>query len=120
MVPLLPDSSWEFDDTFVPSEAAGPLVFPTNVMSDAFSAKGFPGSRTIRDLMITSGRGACQRLHRTLRPLRQKKVTVNEHDSQAEEEMTESDVMDAECSLHQKARKACISEDTDSIDLGWF
>ena len=27
MVPLLLDSSWEFDGTFVPSEAAGPLVF---------------------------------------------------------------------------------------------
>ena len=60
MVPLLPDSSWEFDDTFVPSEAAGPLVFPTNVMSDAFSVKRLPGSRNIRDLMITSGRRACQ------------------------------------------------------------
>ena len=60
------------------------------------------------------------RLHRTLRPLRQKKVTVNEHDSRVEEEMMESDVVDAECSLHQKPREACISEDTDSIDLGWF
>ena len=70
--------------------------------------------------MITSGRGACQRLHRTFRPLRQQKVTVNEHDSEVEEEMMESDVMDAERSLHQKPREACISEDTDSIDLAWF
>ena len=42
MVPLLPDSSWEFDDTFVPSEAAGPAVFPTNVTSKAFSVKRLP------------------------------------------------------------------------------
>ena len=27
MVPLLPDSSWEFQDSFVPSKTAGPLVF---------------------------------------------------------------------------------------------
>ena len=27
MVEVLPDSSWEFDDTFLPSEAAGPLGF---------------------------------------------------------------------------------------------
>ena len=57
MVPLLPDSSWEFDGTFVPSEAAGPLVFSTNVTLEAFSVKRLPGSRTSRDLMITSGKG---------------------------------------------------------------
>ena len=28
MVPLLPESFWEFHDSFVPSETAGPLVFP--------------------------------------------------------------------------------------------
>ena len=27
MILLLPDSSWEFDDTFLPSEAAAPLGF---------------------------------------------------------------------------------------------
>ena len=27
MVPLLPDTSWEFHDSFVPSETAGALVF---------------------------------------------------------------------------------------------
>ena len=39
MVPLLPDSSWEFDDTFVPADAAGPLVFAAYVTSEAFSVK---------------------------------------------------------------------------------
>ena len=28
--------------------------------------------------------------------------------------------MDAEGSLHQKPRDACIDEDTATIDLGWF
>ena len=45
---------------------------------------------------------------------------MNEHDSQEEEEVMENVVMDVEESLHQKPREACISEDTDSIDLGWF
>ena len=55
MVPLLPESFfWEFHDSFVPSETAGPLIFSTNV---TFSVKRLPGSRTICDLMITSGRG---------------------------------------------------------------
>ena len=27
MVPILPDSSWECHESFVPSETAGPLVF---------------------------------------------------------------------------------------------
>ena len=58
MVPRLPDSSWEFDDTFRRSEAAGPLVFSTNVTLEAFSVKRLPGSRTVRDLMITSGKGS--------------------------------------------------------------
>ena len=65
IVPLLLDSSSEFDDTFVPSEAAGPPVFSTNVTREAFSVKRLAGSRTIRDLMITSGKGSFQRLHRT-------------------------------------------------------
>ena len=43
MVPLLPDSSWEFDDTFLPSQAAGPLVFSTNVTREAFSVKTAAG-----------------------------------------------------------------------------
>ena len=32
----------------------------------------------------------------------------------------ESDVMDAEGSLHQKPREVCITEGTEPIDLGWF
>ena len=39
MVPLLPDSSWEFHDSFVPSETPGPLVFSTSVTNEAFSVK---------------------------------------------------------------------------------
>ena len=31
-----------------------------------------------------------------------------------------SDVMDAEGSLHQKPCEVCITEDTESIDLRWF
>ena len=34
--------------------------------------------------------------------------------------MLENVVMDAEGSLHQKPRDACIAEDTATIDLGWF
>ena len=100
MFPLLPDSSWEFLDSFVPSEA--------------FSVKRLP------DLMITSGKGSFQRLHRTFRRLRQKKASANEQDSQVGEELMENDVMDAEGSLHQKPREACITEHTESIDLVWF
>ena len=70
--------------------------------------------------MITSGRGSFQRLHRTFRRLRQKKATANEHNSQVEEERMENDVMAAVGSLHQKPREVCITEDTVSIDLGWF
>ena len=97
MVPLLPDSSLKFDDTFVPSEAAGPLVFLDNRnASEACSVKRLPGSRTIRDLMITSGKRVfCQRPHRTFRRLRQKKVAESEQDSQVEEEPMDGDVMDA-------------------------
>ena len=47
MVPLLPDSSWEFQDSFVPSETAGPLVFSTSVTNEAFSVRRLQGSRTI-------------------------------------------------------------------------
>ena len=65
MVALLPDSSWEFHDSCVPSETAGPLVFLTSVTNDACSVKRLPGSRTFRDLMISFGRGSFQRLHRT-------------------------------------------------------
>ena len=32
----------------------------------------------------------------------------------------ESDVMDAEGSPRQKPREVCSTEDTESIDLGWF
>ena len=95
MVPLLPESSWDFHDSCVPLETAGPLHFPTNVMSEAFSVKRLPGSRTIRDLMITSRKGSFQSLHRTVGRLRQKKASANEPDSQLEEEMMENVVKDA-------------------------
>ena len=65
VVPLPPDSFWEFHDSFVPSETVGPLVFSTNVMNETFSVKRLPGSRTVRDFMIASGRGSFQRLQRT-------------------------------------------------------
>ena len=136
MVPLLPDSSWEFHDSFLPSGTAGPLVFSTNVTNEAFSVKPLQGSRTIRDLVISFGKGSFQRLHRTFRRLRQKRTTASEHDSQVEKEVMEnvfdgcgrllhwrpreSDVMDVEESLHQKPRDACIAEDTATIDLGCF
>ena len=86
--------------------------------------------------MITSGRGSFQ----SFRRLRQKRATANEQESQIEEEMMDSDVMDAEGSPHQKPRdvcaieevmndegslhhktnEVCITEDAESIDLGWF
>ena len=107
---------------------------------ETFSVKQLPGSRTIRDLVITSGRGSFQRLHRTFRRLRQKRAAANEQEFRIEEETMESDVMgaegslhqkprdvcaidevmDAEGSLHQKPREVCVSEDAESIDLGWF
>ena len=96
MVPLLPDTSWEFHDSFVPPETAGRLVFSANVTNEVFSVKRLQGSRTIRDLMISSGKGSFQRLHRTFRGLRQKRTTASEQDSQVEEEVMENVVMDAE------------------------
>ena len=77
-----------------------------------------PGSRTIRDLLITSGSRSLQRLQRTYRRLRQRKATANEFNTREEEETLENDVMDAEGSLHQEPREACITEDTKSIDFG--
>ena len=74
MVPLLPESFWEFHGSFVPSDTAEPLVFSANVMNETFSVKRLPGSRTILDLMFTSGRVSFQRLHRAFRRLRQKRV----------------------------------------------
>ena len=111
MVPLLPDSTWECHDLFVPSEFAGPLVFSTYLMNQTFSVKRLPGSRTIRDLMIASGRGSFQRLHRAFRRLRQTRATGNEHDFLKREEKMESDLMDAEGSLHQKPRDVCVIEE---------
>ena len=61
MVPLLPESFWEFHDSFVPSETTGPMVFSTNVTNETLSVKRLPGSRTIRDLTITSGRVSFQK-----------------------------------------------------------
>ena len=77
--------------------------------------KRLQGSRTIRDLMISSGKGSFH--HRTFRRLRQKRTT-SEQDSQGEEEVMENVVMDAESSLHQKPREVCITEDAASINLG--
>ena len=120
MVPLLPESSWELHDSFVPSETAGPPVFSANVTNEAFYVKRLQGSRTTRDVMISSGKGSFQRLRRTFRRLRQKRTTASEQDSQVEEEVMENDAMDAESSLHQKPRDASITENTASIDFGWF
>ena len=53
MVPLLPDSFWEFHDSFTSWETAGLLVFLANVICEAFSAKRMSESRFIRDLLIT-------------------------------------------------------------------
>ena len=74
-------------------------------MNETFSVKRLPGSRSIRDLMVTSGRGhfkdsiglfdICVRKG----PLR-----MNKNLSQIEEELVESDVTDAEGSLHQEPR----------------
>ena len=89
------------------------MFFSTNVTSEEFSVKRLQGSRTIRDLMITSGKGSSQRLHRTVFAVCvRKKATANAHDSQGEEEVMESDVMDAEGSLYQKPREVCITEET--------
>ena len=81
-------------------------------MNETLSVKRLPGSRTIRDPMFTSGRGSFQRLHRTFR-----RLPANEQDSQIEEELMESDVMDAEGSLHQKTNEVCNMEDAESIGL---
>ena len=78
------------------------LFSSSSVTREAFSVKRLPGSRAIRDLMIAFGKGSFQRLHRTFRRLRHKKASESEHDSQVEDEPMESDVMDAESSLHQK------------------
>ena len=115
MVPLLPDLSWEFRDSFVPSETAGPLVFSTSVMSEVFSVKRLPGSRTIRDLMISFGQGSFQRLH-------QKELLSHVEEELMENVVTDSegslhwkprecDVMDVEESPHQKPREVCNTEE---------
>ena len=41
-------------------------------------------------------------------------------ESSLHQKPNESDVMDAEGPLYQKPREVCITEDTESIDLGWF
>ena len=94
----------------------------------------------MRDLMIAYGKGSFQRLHRTFRRLRQKRATGNEHDFVKREEWMGTDVMDADGSLHQKPRDACVMEaatadesslrqksngasileDVESVDLRWF
>ena len=96
------------------------LFFLANVTNEAFSVKRLQGSRTIRNLMISPGKGSFQRLHRTFRRLRQKRTNASEQDSQVEEGVMENVVIDVEESLHQKPRDACIAEDTATIDLGLF
>ena len=129
MVPLLPESFREFHDSFVPSETAGPIFFSTNAMKETFSVKRLPGSRTIRDLMITSGGGHFKDLHRTFRRLRQKKPLRMNKNLKLRKNCAEGslhqkprdvcaieEVMDAEISLHQKPREVCITEDTQCIN----
>ena len=137
MVPLLPEMSWEnFMIRLSHRKQLDLLFFSANVMSEAFSVLRLQGSRTIRDVMISSGERSCQRLHRTFRRLRQKRDTANEQEFQVKEEVVENvvmdaesfldqkphkcDVMDVEESLHQKPREVCISADTASIDLVWI
>ena len=43
--------------------------------------------------------------------MRQRRAAADEQESQIEEETVESDVMDAEGSLHQKPRDVCDTED---------
>ena len=119
MAPLLSESFWEFPDSFASSETVEPW-FTRRMTNETFSMKRSPGSRTIRDLMITSGRRSFQRLHRTFRRLRQKRAASNEQESHMEGEKMESDMMDAKGSLHQKSNDVCITEDAESIDFGWF
>ena len=116
MVQLLPDSSWEFGDTF--HRRLRELCF-----LDACNERGI-FSETIARITDHSRPHDC--IWKRVIPkapsyfflrLRQKKASANEHDSQVEEEVMQSDVMDAEGSLHQKPR---ITEDTESIDLRWF
>ena len=45
---------------------------------------------------------------------------VMDADGSLHEKSRESDVIDAEGSLHQKPREVRITEDTESIDLRWF
>ena len=121
-VPLLPDSSGEFHDSFVPSETAGPLVLSTNVMSEAFSVKRLPGSRDHKGSHDYVWKRVFSRGSNVLFDgLRQKKATANEHHPPSGgKRRWENGVMDEEKSLHQKAREICITEDTESINLEWF
>ena len=45
---------------------------------------------------------------------------VMDAESSLHKKPRESDVMDAESSLHQNPREVCITEDTESIDLRRF
>ena len=61
------------------------MIFVENVTNETISVKRSPASRTIRDLMITSGRRSFERLHRIFRRLRQKSAAADEQESQIEE-----------------------------------
>ena len=121
MVPLLPESFWEFHDSFIPSETAGPLAISTNVTNETFPVKRSPRPRTIRDLTITSERGSLQRDSIALVDVRVRKEPLwVSKNLKLRKKMMESDVMNDKGSLHQKTNEVCIMEDAESIVLGWF
>ena len=52
--------------------------FSANVTKEEFTVRRVPGPRTVRDILIASGRWSFQRVHRTFRRQRQRKTTANE------------------------------------------
>ena len=73
--------------------------------------KRLPGSQTIRDLVVASGRGSFQTpSHFFDVCVRKGPLRMNTTFRIGEERM-ESDVMDAEGSLHQKPHDVCVTED---------
>ena len=100
VVPLLPESFWDFMN-LCPIGNCGTPFFSTSAMNETFSVKRLPGSRTIRDLMITSGRGHFKDSIGLLDVYVRKGTLM------------ESDVMDAEGSLNQKSCDFCAIEESD-------
>ena len=76
---------------------------------ETFSVKLLPGLKTIRDLSSIVFCDVCDRK----KPL---KVGI----PLKVEGSIQSDVIHVEDSLLQKPREVCITEDTESFDLGWF